>query len=625
MKNKITLKVFFALIATFVFAGVAFGSVKASAGTAAAPVDVSKINDKVQWSYDAEADELILGFKNESDPDNPESVGLFYIAKNAENKENLGNTPSKWKPTKVFTAAALKSTTGNSINLAAKTKDGGLGAGATKYSTFAIAEAESSTVINYTGGYIQIQPAVAEVKSVVIDYAKAVTSGATGASGMVLYSVGYKVGSDGSQLTEFVDGSALGELKDKIGANEPFMNLEWAESDPSKGEVEWNDMDELNGAKLYELTHTSGNKGKFVSTKIYVRVKGKSFNTTASTNNTGIRPSKAKSITVKAAGKAVTVKLDVKNGNALKLKNGYDFAVVASGSAVTEEEYKWFTILPYKKDLGHASDSIKATSDFKAVSFPKTNSEGGYASGEVGDQYYTQTKVSSLPIWQIFQKGDFDWDHSDAVTIYYRKSAKGGAPASESSSIVLTKPLEVPGNDALPEDAFVVPTTGTSIKISFKTGYDCEMAVLKKDDANNTFAVSAAKGIDETKFGTVVMNAIDMTTLKWKAVKSGKDAVTPKTKTSSYKVYAAASNGADPSVSYVTGNAAKAREIDAGDYILIRFKGSAGKTGKNPQAPKLCSDIAVYKVVKVTPENKSTTPKTNAYVEIVPVYTGLAE
>lgn len=618
MKNKITLKVLFALIATFVFAGVAFGSVKASAGTAAAPVDVSKINDKVQWSYDAEADELILGFKSDSDSANPESVGLFYIAKDTENL-----APSKWKPTKVFTAADLKSTTGNSINLAAKKTDGGLGAGATKYSTFAIAEAESSTVINYNGngGYIQIQPAIAEVKSVVIDYAKAVTSGATGASEMVLYSVGYKVGSDGSQLTEFVGGSALDKLKNEIGANEPFMNLEWAESDPSKGEVEWNDMDELDGAKLYELTHTSGDKGKFVSTKIYVRVKGKSFNTTTSTNNTGIRPSKAKSITVKAAGKAVTVKLDVKNVNALKLKNGYDFAVVASGSAVTEEKYKWFTILPYKKDLGNASDSIKATSEFKAVSFPKANSEGGYASGEVGDQYYTQTKVSSLPIWQIFQRGEFVWDDNDAVTIYYRKSAKSGAPASECSSIVLTKPLEVPGNEALPEDAFVVPTTGTSIKISFKTGYDYEMAVLKKADAENTFTVSATKGIDESKLSPVnkVIGSIDFNTIKWKTVKSGKDVLTPKTKTSTYKVYDRATG------EYKSGEEVKPTAIANGDYILIRFKGSAGKTGKNPVAPKLSSDIAVYKVVKVTPEDKTTTPKTDAYVEIVPVYTGLAE
>lgn len=586
MRNKLTLKALFALVATFVFAGVAFGSVKAQA--AEAPAETG-FNDKVRWMYDAEADELKIQFKNESDAQNPEKLGIFFTPKSPEDFTGA----EKWKATKVLTAAEIKTTTGNAVGITAKAKAGGLGAAVTADTTIVLATAkDTSTPINYTGSsYITIKKEVAEIKTVVLDYAKTVSGDAATASqeASAIYSIGYKEGSGSSTFTEYIGKSADQTLKDGFGKTAGvFGFVEWTTVGPKDNVPRvWHDASELNALKLNEFVNSDS---KVI---VYFRVKG-SGSDDYDSKNSYIKPSKERSLTLKKAGKTSDVKLEVKNLNFIKLKNGYDYQVVASGSSIDADG--WTTILPYNKE-GEAATKSMATGDFKAVKFLKTSSNANAAAatdGDVSKTYYTTTKVSKLGVDEVVTDAKWE-DGEDVVILYYRKSAKSNAPAAkEVKQIVLNKPAVAPNKEDYTAVEFDYSVSGTAISFKFKE--KLEYAIIKSADFNvGETSQDPALGIkDSSTFAPMNSkkpNAIDYSTLKWSALTSSKGTIKPNSKTSSYKTYK------DAAGSYNDKDLIAAREIAVGDYILVRFKGAAGSKSV---AAKFASEIAIFRITEST-------------------------
>lgn len=592
MKKLLSLKIMLALAAAFLFAGIAFGSVKAEAATSSAKVaSEAAISNKIQWFYDYKTDVLTIKAINTSDADNPAKIGIFIPktvdASEAERNVNL-------KSVAMYASTAYATVSGKAITLGKKgdkiQSDTWKAIGESKDTALIITGVKDQyEKISYQDGttFIKIDKADAEIKAIVFDYASAASGSATSSG---LYSVAYKSNKDktikdAADITEYAGQTTACKVFEGVATGGAFSCLEWTIDKPDATTRNWQAASAFTGDELAKYI----NKTAKTKQKVYFRVSGKDLGSSSSFVTTftdsGKRASKEKAMVVAIAKKAPKIKLEVKNVSFIKLKNGMDYQVVASGASINEAN--WMTVLPYKKGKGTATYPVMLTSGWKAVKYSEKDTNSA--------QYYTTEKVSKIAITELKTDNTtkITLASGSTIEIYYRTSAKTSGPASASNKIVLDAPAAKPDNSN--EAVFKYNVSGEAIKLKFASSNKVEYAIIAKDDLDQTAVDSGVVSDPSTLAATKTAGDIDFTTLKWTKATSEKEILKPTSKVSTYKLYSGEGTAYKPKEA--------AKEVAVGDYLLIRYAGVSDKT-----TTKLPSEIAVFKITKTAKKQGSAVP-----------------
>ncbi|MCR5685288.1 MAG: hypothetical protein K6G81_07670 [Lachnospiraceae bacterium] len=321
----------------------------------------------------------------------------------------------------------------------------------------------------------------------------------------------------------------------------------------------WEDVE---GATEAKLDKDSGTKLKYT---YYFKLIGGEKEAGKSAN----RSSKLVKTSLKAASNAIQPKFNLKN-ESYSIKNGFDFSL--------DWGETWYTILPCKAG-GTAASPIISTDDYVAVKKVEDKPE-----------MFTTEKVTSLTLKELEEK-------YGSYTLFYRKSAKVGAPASHFSD----------------EECLEICDSARPMPEADKS----DPALLGKADAKGTIKLLKIDGADSKDvFEYLIVSAedfkkehadpgyIDVNSSKWSKYKAGGKIKIEGAK-SKYKL----KDGSEVEHSLADGS-----------YILIRQKGAKHSEGSVKEKYvwySLNSDYYVASLGTVTADDKTTPALVSEMVRVI--------
>lgn len=594
MKHIKTLKTWATLFALALVCVVFMNTEKASA--AETYEEVSGIAKQITWKYDAGLDAFVIERNGSTAITTSDAIGLYFSA---------GKEISKWSASKNLFKLDIeeiindKDTDGVSGQAIKLSSDSLKKIGTTKKSFFAIAATHGSIDCETM---ITVNASEWKKPTIIIDY----NAAREGNTEIALASVTYKASEGKSSVTE-----AFGQVTDLLtsenGGNtnkKAFDTLEWSTDSATWYNV-YDKDNGFTGERLANLIVSAA------ATKINVffRQSGVSSKGTTIPNESSFRPSDATKVAIKSAGKAPSVKLDVKKLPTISVKHKLDYQVVvtgapvdASGKAIAFESIKaenikdtpdpddWITVLTYNRD-GSAKYPYMPTNEFKTVKMSKD-------AGEDITKFYTddETVKKNLPLEKLLYNTGNLWkkDENDVrynttldyidltkdnqfYVVFVRKSAAPGKPATGYGTIWF---------EGMPDE----PKTEIKAKSGEYVAFD-----IPSGSGQYQSTVVSAKDFNPASPSA---SQIDWTSVSWKNT-NGSTMFKAGLKVSNYKTF----------VNGTANKSANASQVAAvGDYILVR---SAGDKNKNT----LPSEYSVYTIKANDKTSKLITIEAQSFTE----------